>query len=63
MKGNVIDIIHVGELKIYAVLMYHCATSSAWPSPLLVFYWPLLQKLWTPVLNKFCIGCSHFLDF
>ena len=33
IEGNVVDIIYVGELEIYTILMYHCASYSvAWPT-------------------------------
>ena len=36
IEGNVIDVIYVGELEIYTILMYHCASYIVWLSPLLI---------------------------
>ena len=33
LRGNVIEIRHVGELEIHTVLTYHCANYSVWSGP------------------------------
>ena len=44
-EGNVIDIIHVGELEIHTALAYHWAFYSVWPGLLLIgLYLALIAK-------------------
>ena len=44
-EGNVIDIIYVGELEIPTVSMYHCASYSVLPGPLLIVLYKSLDTL------------------
>ena len=61
IDGNVIVIIYIGEIEIHTVLMYHCASYSVRPCPLLiVLYLALAAKILdTPDLYYFLL--AHFI--